>query len=108
VEAKGNAQEQKAVHEKKAAEKTAATGEAKEVKGEQMQKDAKALKKHDNTAAEGARMDRAGAAEKANGEKMEDSAKAHKKHAKKTQKAANEMEKSGNKIEKAGTEMDKK
>jgi len=96
------------VHEKKAAEKTAATGEAKEVKGEQMHKDAKTLKKNDNTAAEGAHMDRAGAAEKAKGEKMEESAKAHKAHAKKSQKAADAMEKSGDKVEKAGTVMDKK
>jgi hypothetical protein len=108
MEAKGNAQEKKAVHEKKAAEHEKATGEAKKAKGEQTQKDAEELKKHEGSAAEGARRDRAGAAEKAKGEKMEQAAKAHMEHAKKTQKAADVMEKSGNKVEKAGTAIDKK
>ncbi len=96
------------MHEKKAAEKTAGAAEAKENKGEQMQKDAKSLKKHDSTAAEGAQLDRAGAAEKAKGERMEKSAKSHKEHAKRTQKASDEMDKAGEKVEKAGTAIDKK
>ena len=81
---------------------------AKEEKGEQMQKEAKSLKKNDSTAAEGARLDRAGAAEKAKGERMEKSAKSHKEHAKRTQKASDEMDKSGERVEKAGTAIDKK
>jgi hypothetical protein len=52
IEAKGNAQEKKAVREKKAAEKTAGSAAAKEDKGEQMQKEAKSLKKNDSTAAQ--------------------------------------------------------
>ena len=46
MEAQGNAQDKKAVHEKKAAKRTTAAGQAKEIKGEQMQKDAKVLTIH--------------------------------------------------------------
>jgi hypothetical protein len=52
-----------------------------------MQKEAKSLEKNDSTAAEGARLERAGAAEEVKGEKMQESAKTHKAHAKRMQKA---------------------
>jgi osmotically-inducible protein OsmY len=87
LEAKGNVREKNAVREKEAAEKTAGAGEAKQRKGEEMQKEAKSLEKNDSTAAEGARLEHAGVAEEVKGEKMQQSAKMHKAHAKRMQKA---------------------
>jgi hypothetical protein len=52
-----------------------------------MQKEAKSLERNDSTAAEGARLERAGAAEKVKGEQMQESTKTHKAHAKRMQKA---------------------
>lgn len=87
LEAKGNVREGNAVREKEAADRTAGAGEAKQRRGEEMQKEAKSLERNDSTAAEGARLERAGAAEKAKGEQMQESAKTHKAHAKRMQKA---------------------
>jgi osmotically-inducible protein OsmY len=87
LEAKGNVREKNAVREKEAAEKTSGAGEAKQRKGEEMQKEAKSLEKSEGTAAEGARLERAGAAEEVKGKKMQESAKTHKAHAKRMQKA---------------------
>jgi len=108
IEAKATPRSRKLCTKRKAAEKTAGAGEAKEEKGAKMQKEAKSLKKNHSTAAEGAQLDRAGAGEKAKGERMEKSAKSHKEHAKRTQKASDVMDKSGEKVEKAGTAIDKK